>query len=459
MSITDMRPDADDANEPATVADYTRTPPNDIQAEQSVLGSMMLSERAIEDIALWVRGPGDFYRPGHQFVYNAIQDLYGRNQPVDAVTVAHALTERGEIANAGGAPYLHTLISQVPTVANADHYARIVRDHADRRALIEVLTRSLQRAYTPGIKPTEATDLAMTDLTRLAIRDGNERSEKISVADRLEDFYAELEAGEDTTSLDSPWPDVNEVVEFKPGQLVVVGAATSNGKSLLGLNLGAHVALHRQRPVLFASMEMGGGELMARLIAAEAGVSLDRLVRRQTTEDDLKRISRVNDSLMNARHFILEDSPGMTLSKIRARMRWMTARGHAPGMLVVDYLQLLTPERGGDANRTQEVAAMSRGLKLLAVEFEIPVVALAQFNRGAVGRRPIVSDFKESSGIEQDANIVILLHRPLNEEGTDEGPRAGEVDLIVAKNRNGPSGRTVPLAFQGHLGRLASLAT
>jgi replicative DNA helicase len=207
-------------------------------------------------------------------------------------------------------------------------------------------------------------------------------------------------------------------------------------------------------------MEMGGSELMARLTAAEAGVNLDSLVRRRITEIDWKRIAKISDRLSNAHNFVLDDSPSLTLGKIRARLRWMTSLGNAPAIVVADYLQLLTPENSrGPKNRTQEVSEISRGLKLIAMEFKIPVVALAQFNRGAVGRRPLLSDFKESSAIEQDSNIVLLLHRELAEDGTDTGPKAGQVEVTVAKNRNGAAGRIVDLAFQGHMARLSSMAS
>jgi replicative DNA helicase len=223
------------------------------------------------------------------------------------------------------------------------------------------------------------------------------------------------------------------------------------------MGLASHVALTRARPVLVASMEMGGSELMSRLTAAEASVNLEHLVRRKLTDDDWVKILKSSDRLQNAGNFILDDSPNLTLSKIRARIRWMCSRGEAPAMVVADYLQLMTPEGSSSTtNRAQEVATLSRGLKLLAMEFEIPVIALAQFNRGAAGRQPVVTDFKDSSAIEQDSNVIVLMHRPLAEDGSDTGPRAGEIDLIVAKNRNGASGRVVPLIFQGHYARLQS---
>ncbi|MDX3354726.1 replicative DNA helicase [Streptomyces sp. ME01-24h] len=438
---------------------FDRPLPASHDAEQAVLGAMMLSPGEIDGI-LAILQPEDFYTPQHQTIYVAISDLYGRSREprIDPITLNAELTQRGELAKVGGADYLFQLVSATPVASTAQHYAEIVRDKATLRAVIRATTRATLRAYTSVGTAAEIVDDAMAELQSAAT--GTDAVEvKLSVGDRWYDFLLELEAGSDPRALDTPWMDLNEVIELKPGQLITVGAATGGGKSLFGMNLAAHVALTRGRPVLIASMEMGGSELMARLTAAEASVNLDRLIRRQLNDDDWAKVIKASDRLQNAGNFVLDDSANLTLSKIRARMRWMHSRGEAPAMVVADYLQLMTPEdTKSSANRANEVAAISRGLKLLAMEFEIPVIALAQFNRGAAGRQPVVTDFKDSSAIEQDSNVIILMHRPLNEDGSDTSDRAGEVDLIVAKNRNGASGRIIPLSFQGHFARLRSMA-
>lgn len=443
------------------LADLAKMPPHNLEAEQAVLGGMLLSQSAIEDAESVLAGPADFYRPAHATIYSAITALHGQHRKpiIDPITVGAELESIGELRRVGGPSYLHTLVQSTPTAANAGYYAEIVREQAQLRAVIEAATRAAQRAYLRNAEAAEILDAAMADFQAAAA--GNAATEtKLSVADRWLGFIDELEAGRDPNALSTPWPDLNEVVDLKPGQLITVGAATGGGKSLLGMNLASHVALTIGKPVLVASMEMSGVELMARLTSAEAGVDLERLVRRQLEDADWQRIFRAAPRLQNAANFILDDSPSLTLSKIRARMRWMASQGTPAALVVADYLQLLTPEnnRGGEKSRAAEVAELSRGLKLLAMEFGVPVVALAQFNRNAVGRQPVVSDFKDSSGIEQDSNVIILMHRPLCEDGSDVGPRSGEVELIVAKNRNGPSGRIVPLAFQGRLGRLRSIA-
>ncbi|MFF7130026.1 DnaB-like helicase C-terminal domain-containing protein [Streptomyces sp. NPDC008240] len=442
------------------VAPADQSAPHNPEAEKATLGSILFDLRQIDAVDRVLTGPTDFYEPRHQIIYRTITDLYCRDRKpkIDPITVAAELLSTGELAKVGGSSYLHELAQSVPIVGNADGYAEIVREHAQLRAVLTATRKASQRVLIAAHTAAEILEAAMADL-QAAAKGVTTTDEKLSVADRWMGFIDELEAGHDPRALDTPWPDLNDVVELKPGQLITVGAGTGGGKSLFGMNLAAHVALTRARPALVASMEMGGSELMARLTAAEAGVDVDHLIRRNLAPNDWEKVFRAAPRLQNAANFILDDSPNLTLGKIRARMRWMVASGRPPAIVVADYLQLLTPESNGgkDRNRANEVAELSRGLKLLAMEFEIPVVALAQFNRGAVGRQPLMSDFKDSSAIEQDSNVIILLHRPLAEDGSDTGKRAGEVDLIVAKNRNGPNNRIIPLAFQGRYARLRSM--
>jgi replicative DNA helicase len=433
-------------------------PPHDDEAEAAVLGALMLNNKLIDAAAGIVR-PAEFFQPHNETIYSAILHLYGatKKPQIDPLTLAQYLREAGDLDRVGGPSYLHKVAHTVPVVGHVEHYAEIVRDCALLRTVQQVSLRSMQRARSRETSAAEVLDQAMSELQAAATGLGAE-TQKLSVADRWDDFLAELDAGHDPNALDTPWPDINDVIELKPGQLVTVGAATGGGKSLFGMNLASHVALGRKLPVLVASMEMGGTELLARLTAAEASVPLDRLIRRKLEPSDREKIARVSDKLAHRQNFILDDSPNLSLSKIRARMRWMTARDMPPAMVVADYLQLMTPEgSSSNSSRANEVALISRGLKLLAMEFEVPVVALAQFNRNHVGRQPVPSDFKDSSSIEQDSNVILLLHRPLAEDGTDTGPRAGEIDVIVAKNRNGAQGRIIPLTFQGHFARLRSM--
>jgi replicative DNA helicase len=437
--------------------DLERRPPSDPDAERAVLGSMLLSQHAI-DRAVAIVEPAAFYNPAHQTIFDAITTVYSRSRApkVDPITVGEELGRTGDLSKVGGSNYLHRLVGSVPSTSHVERYAEIVRDKALLRTVIETATRAATRAYAQQDEASEILDDAMAEFQGAAT--GSSPLEvKLSVGDRWGTFLDELQAGKDPRALDTPWHELNDVIELKPGQLVTVGAATGGGKSLLGMNLASHVAIRRNRPALVASLEMGGSELMARLTAAEASVDLDRLIRRKLTDHDWAKVIKTSDRMQNARNFILDDSPNLTLSKIRARLRWMAGHGNPAAIVVADYLQLMSPEGSSSgANRAQEVALLSRGLKLMAMEFEIPVVALAQFNRGSVGRQPLVTDFKDSSAIEQDSNVILLMHRPLAEDGTDTGPRAGEIDVIVAKNRNGANGRIIPLIFQGHYARLAN---
>ncbi|MFF1482900.1 replicative DNA helicase [Streptomyces sp. NPDC058301] len=430
--------------------------PYDREAEQAVLGALLLVPRAVDTVVSVLRSGADFYEAAHEEVYRAVLAVHDRpGVRADPITVAAELGRRGSLVRVGGASYLHTLVQAVPTAANAEHYAEKVAEAARRRDLIRALTAGLQRARLLDNSPEEAAEATLAELRRLAGNGGEQRG--LWLGDLVPQFVDELEAGSDPDALDTPWPDLNAVVELKPGQLITVGAATGGGKSLFAMNLVAHVGLRRARPVLMASLEMGSKELVARLFASEATVPLDRLVRRRVEDRDWERMAAVAGMLQQA-PVVLDDSPSLTVGTLRSRIRWMAAQGRPPALVVVDYLQLLTPERSGRATtRAQEVGDISRGLKLLAGEFGVPVVALAQFNRGSVGRRPLVSDFKESSAIEQDSNVIVLLHRELDGDGGDTGPKAGTVEAIVAKNRNGAAGRVVDLAFQGHYGRLTSL--
>jgi replicative DNA helicase len=451
--------------EPAWEPDFTEeapaqdAPPHNADAEMAILGAMLLDRSTIEPVAAILADSADFWILRHQTIYRTITDLYAasRDPKIDPITVSAELMAAGELAKVGGAPYIHQLANSVPSVASATYYAELVREHAQLRAVLEATRRATQRALTAASSAAEILDAAMADL-QAAAAGVAPADVKLSVAERWMGFVLELEAGADPRALDTPWMDLNEVIELKPGQLVTVGAGTGQGKSLFGMNLAAHVALTRNKPALVASMEMGGSELMARLTAAEAGVNLDNLIRRRVSDTDWEKIFKAGPKLQHAENFILDDSPNLTLGKIRARMRWMASRGTPPAIVVADYLQLLTPEKSkANTNRASEVADLSRGLKLLAMEFEIPVVALAQFNRGAVGRRPMASDFKDSSAIEQDSNVILLMHKPINDDGTPDDERAGEIDVIVEKNRNGANGRIVPLIFQGHYARLRSM--
>ncbi|HVA60805.1 MAG TPA: replicative DNA helicase [Mycobacteriales bacterium] len=454
MSVADIAP-------VTAGPEYERQPPQDILAEQCVLGGMMLSKDAIADVVEALR-PGDFYRPAHQTIYDTVLELYGRGVPVDPVTVADELTRRGELGRLGGAPYLHTLVSSVPTAANAGYYARIVSERAVLRRLIEAGTRIVQLGYGAASGAGGEVD-DVVDRAQAAVYDVTERRTSEDYA-RLEDILQEtlneIEAigsrGGALVGVPTGFRDLDDLTNgLHPGQMVIVAARPAVGKSTLGLDFARSASIkHGMTSVVF-SLEMSRSEITMRLLSAEARVPLQNMRSGTMRDEDWTRLARRMGEVAEAPLFI-DDSPNLTMMEIRAKARRLKQR-HDLRLVVVDYMQLMSSARRVES-RQQEVAEMSRSLKLLAKELGVPVVAISQLNRNPEQRqdkRPQLSDLRESGAIEMDADIVILLHR--EELYEPESPRAGEGDLIVAKHRNGPTGK-ITVAFQGHYSRFVDLA-
>jgi replicative DNA helicase len=441
---------------PSAAPDVERTPPQDIAAEQCVLGGMMLSKDAIADVVEVLRGP-DFYKPAHQAVYDAIIDLYGRGEPADAVTVAAELSKRGDIARIGGAPYLHTLISSVPTAANAGYYAKIVQERAILRRLVEAGTRIVQLAYSTG-DADDVVDQAQAEVYAVTERRASE--DYLRLSEIMEGALDEIDAinsrGGQLTGVPTGFADLDQLTNgLHPGQLVIVAGRPSLGKSALAVDFLRSAAIKHGLPSCIFSLEMGRNEITMRLLSAESRVPLHSMRSGTMTDQDWTRLARRMGEVSSAPLFI-DDSPNMSLMEIRAKCRRLKQR-HDLRLVIVDYLQLMSSPRRVE-NRQQEVSEFSRSLKLLAKELDVPVVALSQLNRGPEQRadkKPQLSDLRESGSLEQDADVVILLHR--EDAYERESPRAGEADLIVAKHRNGPTA-TVTVAFQGHYSRFVDMA-
>jgi replicative DNA helicase len=440
--------------------DLDRTPPQDVAAEQSVLGGMLLSKDAIADVVEVLRS-GDFYRPAHQTIFDAVIDLYGRGEPADPVTIAAELNREGTLTKVGGAPYLHTLIASVPTAANAGYYAEIVRERAILRRLVDAGTRIVQLGYGTAAGMGGDVD-DVVDRAQQVVYDVTERrtsEDYVRLEEVLQQAFDEIEAmgsrGSELYGVPTGFHELDELTNgLHPGQLIVVAGRPAQGKSTLGLDiLRAASIQHGMTSVLF-SLEMGRSEITMRLLSAEARILLSHLRTGQMTDDDWNRLARKMGEVAEAPMFI-DDSPNMSMMEIRAKARRLKQR-HDLKVVVVDYLQLMTSPKRVE-NRQQEVAEMSRSLKLLAKELEVPVIAISQLNRGAEQRadkRPQMSDLRESGAIEQDADMVILLHREDFYE--KESPRAGEADLIVAKHRNGPTKDIVVLS-QLHYSRFVDM--
>jgi replicative DNA helicase len=460
LSVTDVRDKrGGDASAPRAVgsSDFERTAPQDMGAEQCVLGGMLLSKDAIADVVEVIR-PGDFYRPAHQTIFEAILQLYSRGEPADPTLVADELLKRGEIARVGGIPYLHTLVSAVPTAANASYYAKIVQERAVLRRLVEAGTRIVQLGYSGDGEVDEVVDRAQAavyEVTEQRTTDDYVRLEQVMPA-TLDEIEAIGSRGGGMTGVPTGFADLDELTNgLHPGQMIVLAARPALGKSTLGLDFARSASIKHGLTSVIFSLEMSRTEITMRLLSAEARVPLHHMRSGKMTDEDWARLARRMGEVADAPLFI-DDSPNITMMEIRAKARRLKQRNELK-LIVVDYMQLMSSARRVE-NRQQEVSEMSRSMKLLAKELEVPVVAISQLNRGAEQRtdkKPQLSDLRESGSIEQDADMVILLHR--EDAYERESPRAGEADLIVAKHRNGPTD-TITVAFQGHYSRFVDMS-
>lgn len=434
---------------------HDRTPPHDESAETAVLGGMLLHRAAIEEVTGLITG-ASFYQPRHGKIFEAITALDARDEPADPVTVANELTRRGQLAKIGGPGYLHTCMQSVPTAANAGYYAGIVREYAVRRRLIEVGTQLVQMGYDT----TDHTDIpAMIDRAQamaMTLEDTQDEDEDLSLASAYFEVLENVEHGTER-GLPTGLRDFDNLTGgLHPGQLIVVAARPALGKSVLAENWVRHTALATGRPAALFSLEMSRFELAKRAISAEAAIPLHRLVHGNMTEADWDRVARAK-AIPTAPLYV-DENPNQTIATIRAKARRLK-RKHGIELLAVDYLQLMEAEakRRGGENRQQDVSAISRGLKLLAKELKIPVIAVAQLNRGPESRpdkKPIMADLRESGSIENDADVIVLIHR--EDAYERESPRAGEADLIVDKHRGGPKA-TLTVSFQGHYARFMDM--
>lgn len=441
-----------------TAIDYgSRTMPHDDVAEQSVLGGMLLSKDAIADVVESLRA-SDFYKPAHETIYEAILSLYGHGSPADAITVADELKKRGELTRVGGASYIHTLIASVPTAANAQYYAEIVKEHAIMRRLIEAGTKIAQLGYANETEVDTLVDQAQAEI--YAVTDGNAKEDYVSFSEALEETINEIDANSNRP--DGVYGVPTDFIEFDEltgglhgGQMIVIAARPGVGKSTLALDIARSASIHHQMTTVFFSLEMSRTELAMRILSAEGKISMGRLKKGDLDTEGWTNLATLQGRIDSAPLFI-DDSPNMTLMEIRAKCRRLKQRNDLK-LVVLDYLQLMSSGKKVES-RQQEVSEFSRSLKLLAKELDVPVIALSQLNRGSEQRtdkRPMVSDLRESGSIEQDADIVILLHR--EDMYNPESDRVGEADMIIAKHRGGPT-RTIPLAFSGKYSRFNNMA-
>ncbi|MGL5808902.1 MAG: replicative DNA helicase [Nocardioides sp.] len=434
-----------------------RTPPQDMAAEQSVLGSMLLSKDAVAEVTESIRGT-DFYRPAHEIVHDAIIDLYGRGEPADPVTVAAELQRRGELQRIGGAPYLHTLAANVPIAANAGYYAEIVREKAILRRLVTAGTKIVQIGYAGQGQVDDVVDQAQAEIYQVTEKRASEDYAPLS--DIMEGVLDEIEAigNRDAGLYGVPtgFADLDDLTNgLHSGQMIIVAGRPAMGKSTLGLDFCRAASIHHNMASVIFSLEMNRSEITMRLLAAEARVPLNHIRNGNMGDDDWQRLARKMGEVSSAPMFI-DDSPNMTMMEIRSKARRLKQR-HELKLVVIDYMQLMSSGKKVES-RQLEVSEFSRQIKLLAKELDVPIIALSQLNRGPEQRgdkRPMMSDLRESGSLEQDADMVILLHR--EDAYEKESTRPGEADLIVAKHRNGPT-RDITVAFQGHYSRFVDMA-
>ncbi len=422
MSIAEYPPDAGpavDAGEPWTSAygaggygtgggGGDRTPPQDNDAEQSVLGAMLLSKDAIADVVESVRGT-DFYRPAHETIFDAVVDLYGRGEPVDPVTTSAELQRRGELGRVGGAPYLHTLSASVPIAANAGYYAEIVREKAILRRLVDAGTRIAQMGYAGEGQVDEVVDRAQAEV--YGVTDKRTSEDYAPLSSIMEAALDEIEAisnrdGE-MVGVPTGFADLDELTNgLHPGQMVIVAARPAVGKSTLGLDICRSASIHHNMASVIFSLEMTRNEITMRLLSAEARIPLNHMRNGHMNDEDWAKLARKMGEVSSAPLFI-DDSPNMTMMEIRAKARRLKQR-HDLRLIVIDYLQLMSSGKKVES-RQLEVSEFSRQIKLLAKELEVPIIALSQLNRGPEQRsdkRPMMSDLRESGCVTADTRVM-----------------------------------------------------
>ncbi|HGD3176777.1 TPA: replicative DNA helicase [Streptococcus agalactiae] len=440
-----------------------RVQPQDLLAEQAVLGSIFISPEKLIMVREFI-SPDDFYKYSHKVIFRAMITLADRNDAIDAATVRNILDDQGDLQNIGGLGYIVELVNSVPTSANAEFYAKIVFEKAMLRDIISKLTDTVNMAYE-GNDSDEI--IATAEKALVDINEHSNRSGFRKISDVLKVNYENLELRSqqtsDVTGLPTGFRDLDRITTgLHPDQLIILAARPAVGKTAFVLNIAQNVGTKQNRPVAIFSLEMGAESLVDRMLAAEGMVDSHSLRTGQLTDQDWNNVTIAQGALADAPIYI-DDTPGIKITEIRARSRKLSQEvDDGLGLIVIDYLQLISGTR--PENRQQEVSEISRQLKILAKELKVPVIALSQLSRGVEQRqdkRPVLSDIRESGSIEQDADIVAFLYR--DDYYRREGEEAEEivedntVEVILEKNRAGARG-TVKLMFQKEYNKFSSIA-
>ncbi|HEP5989795.1 TPA: replicative DNA helicase [Streptococcus pyogenes] len=441
-----------------------RVQPQDLLAEQSVLGSIFISPDKLIAVREFI-SPDDFYKYAHKIIFRAMITLSDRNDAIDATTIRTILDDQDDLQSIGGLSYIVELVNSVPTSANAEYYAKIVAEKAMLRDIIARLTESVNLAYDEILKPEEV--IAGVERALIELNEHSNRSGFRKISDVLKVNYEALEARSKQTSnvtgLPTGFRDLDKITTgLHPDQLVILAARPAVGKTAFVLNIAQNVGTKQKKTVAIFSLEMGAESLVDRMLAAEGMVDSHNLRTGQLTDQDWNNVTIAQGALAEAPIYI-DDTPGIKITEIRARSRKLSQEVDGGlGLIVIDYLQLITGTK--PENRQQEVSDISRQLKILAKELKVPVIALSQLSRGVEQRqdkRPVLSDIRESGSIEQDADIVAFLYRDdyYHKEGDDaeEAVEDNTIEVILEKNRAGARG-TVKLMFQKEYNKFSSIA-
>jgi len=444
----------------ASAAAALKVPPHSVEAEQSVLGGLMLDNEAWFDIAE-LASATDFYRTAHQLIFEAMSALAADDEPIDAITVSERLASRGQLDKVGGLPYLGDLAESTPGASNVRAYARIVREYSTLRQLIGAANRIAESAFTPeGRSSQDILDLAESEVFRIAegrIKEGG--PQKLvpllaSAVERIERLHANRSP---VTGLATGFDDLDKkTAGLQPSDLIIVAGRPSMGKSSFAMNMVEHALMEGEGAILVFSLEMPAEQLIMRLLSSLGRIDQTRLRTGEMHEDDWPRFSSAVAQLKEKSLYI-DDTPAISPNELRTRARRVARESGGLGMIVVDYLQLMRGS-GNSENRTNEISEISRSLKAIAKEMRCPLVALSQLNRSLEQRtdkKPLMSDLRESGAIEQDADVILFIYR--DEVYHPETAEKGMAEIIIGKQRNGPIG-SVRLSFIGNLTKFENLA-
>jgi replicative DNA helicase len=435
-----------------SVTEALKVPPHSLEAEQAVLGGLMIDNEAWENVADIVTEE-DFYRRDHRLIFRAISQLAAKDSPFDAVTLSEALTNQQELDNAGGLAYLGSLARGIPSAANIKAYARIVRENSVLRQLIQTGVEISNSGYQPeGRTVAELLDHSEKLVFKIAeqgARGQHSFSDMKQLLNRVVDRIDTLfQSGSDITGVPTGFTDVDKLTAgLQAGDLVIVAGRPSMGKTTFAMNIAEHVAIKEGLPAAIFSMEMPDEQLIMRMLSSLGSINQTKVRTGNLEDDDWPRITSAINMLQSAPMFI-DDSAGLTPAELRARARRLMRQQGKLGIIVVDYLQLMQIADSTE-NRVNEISEISRSLKALAKELNVPVVVLSQLNRAVESRndkRPMMADLRESGAIEQDADVIVFIYR--DEVYNEDSPDKGKAEIIIAKQRNGPIG-TVHLTFQG----------